>query len=168
MRSSLLLLLPLLLGAGPATPDPSHQLAGRYDEQFPDGLVTGETYTGNNIVEIVPVAPGAAYVRIHLDYYNGHVCGIWGVARAEADALVYRDPRPNTDGSHCVLSVRKAGKSLSINDGDSSCKGYCGERGTLTKVRLPYASKRPIGYLPRLERSRQYRQALAEWHKRAP
>jgi len=99
------------------------------------------------------------------------MCAITGVARAEGDALVYRDPRPafGKDG-RCVLTIRRAGKSLSIDDGElTSCSpGYCGVRGTLSGVTLPYASKRAIRYLPRLKASAQYRAALAEWRTGKP
>jgi len=157
--------VPLTLAASRATPDPAQALAGRYYHQFVDGLVTGEKYRGEDIVEIVPVAPNAAYFRIHLDYYNGHTCSISGVARTEQQALVYRDPEKQYDGTVCVLRISRAGKSLSIDDGEQSCKSACGARGSLSAVTLPYSSKRPIRYLTRLKASDQYRFAIAEWRK---
>jgi len=154
----------LLLAADRPGTDPAQSLAGRYFAQFPDGLITGEKYTGENIVEVVPVAQGAAYVRVHLDYYNGHTCGIYGVATARADALVYRDLKANYESATgCVLTVRRSGKSLSIDDGGGTCSSYCGARGTFSDVKLPDKSKRPIRYLPRLKQSSEYREALAEW-----
>ena len=151
----------MLLAADRPRADPAQSLAGRYYSQFADGLVTGERYTGENIVEIVPVAPHAAYVRLHLDYYNGHTCGIYGVAISKGDSLTYRDPKQESTG--CILTVRRLGKSLSIDDGARSCSSYCGARGSLSRVTLPYASKRPIRYLARLKQSRQYGDALKEW-----
>ena len=159
-------LVPLALGASRATPDPAQALAGRYYHQFADGLVTGGKYTGEDIVEIVPVAPNAAYFRIHLDYYNGHTCSISGVAQTERQALVYRDSEKQNDGTVCILRITRAGKSLSIDDGEQSCKSACGARGSLSAVTLPYSSKRPIGYLARLKASDQYRFAIAEWRER--
>jgi len=156
-------LVPLTLAASRATPDPAQALAGRYYHQFADALVTGDKYTGEDIVEIVPVAASAAYFRIHLDYYNGHTCDISGVARTERQALVYRDSEKQYDGTVCVLRMRHAGKSLVIDDGEQSCKSACGARGSLSAVTLPYSSKRPIRYLARLKASDQYRFAIAEW-----
>lgn len=153
----------LLTGATPSRRDPARLLAGRYYEQFPDGFVTGEKYTGQNIVEIVPTAASSAYFRIHLDYYNGHVCGIYGVAQSHSNALTYTDRRDS--GSKCNLTIRRLGDVLEIDDGSGSCSGYCGARGTLSNVRLPYGSKRPITYLGRLKASPQYRAAIAEWKK---
>ena len=166
------LILPLL-ATGASAPDPAQTLAGRYYKQSQLHIVgyESEPYTGEDIVEIVPIAPRAAYVRVHLDYDNGHMCAIYGVARAEGAALVYRDPRPAfREYGRCVLTIRRAGKSLSIDDGElTRCSpGYCGVRGTLSGVTLPYASKRPIRYMPRLKASREYRNALAEWRTGKP
>jgi hypothetical protein len=159
---------PLLAAAAKSTSDPARDLAGRYYRQFPNGTVDGDKYTGEDVVEIVPVAPGSAYVRIHLDYYNGHSCGIFGVGRSQGGALVYRDPGTDSDGSHCVLSVRRAGASLKIDDSEGSCSRYCGMRGTLHDVSMPYASKRPIRYMARLKASDAYRRATAEWRTGQP
>ena len=156
----------LLLAADRPLADPARSLAGRYYAQFPNGLVTGEKYTGENIVEVTPVAPRAAYVRIHLDYFNGHVCGIYGVATSQGEAIVYRDTQPDVGNGKCVLTLRRAGKSLSIDDAGGSCRAHCGARGTLSNVTLPYESKRTIRYLPRLKRSPQYRHAMVEWRAR--
>src|SRR5215218_7625700 len=91
----LLTAAPLLLAADQPQADPAQALAGRYYSQFPNALVSGEKYTGENIVEVVQVAPRAAYVRVHLDYYNGHTCGLNGVAKSQGDALVVRDLEPD-------------------------------------------------------------------------
>jgi len=162
-----LIALPLLLAAGPAA-DPVNDLAGRYYRQFPNGTMAGEKYTGQDIVEIVPVTPRAAYVRLSLDFFNGHVCGIYGVATVDGDALVYRDPRdPGDGGTRCTLTLRQHSGKLRWSDAEGSCQSYCGARGTLNGE-LPMASKRPIRYLPRLKASRQYREAIEEWRTGKP
>lgn len=161
-----LIALPLLLAAGPAT-DPVQTLAGRYYRQFPNSTVQGESYTGEDIVEIVPVTPRAAYVRLSLDFFNGHICGIYGVATVEGDALVYHDPRdPEQAGPPCTLTLRRTGDKIAWNDA-GSCRSYCGARGSLNGD-LPFARKRPIRYLPRLKASRQYREAIEEWRTGKP
>lgn len=169
---ALALVLPLLT-IGASAPDPAQTLAGRYYKQSQLHIVgfESEPYTGEDVVEIVPIAPRTAYVRVHLDFTNAHSCAIYGVARAEGDALVYRDPRPAFRSyGRCVLTIRHAGRSLSIDDGEqTSCwPGHCGVRGTLSGVTLPHASKRPIRYMPRLKASREYRNALAEWRTGKP
>lgn len=168
-----LALAPLLLAAGASAPDPARALAGRYYAQHPGLTIVGfesEPYTGEDIVEIAPIAPRTAYVRAHLDYANGHYCAIHGIARAEGQALVYRDPRPplGSRGS-CILTIRRSGASLSIDDGPKhGCGGYCGVRGSLNNVKIAFSSKRPIRYMPRIEASREYRNAIAEWRTGRP
>ena len=159
---------PLLLAAAKSPSDLARDLAGRYYRQFPDSTVDGDKYIGEDVIEIVPVAPGSAYVRIHLDYYNGHSCAISGVARSQGGALVYREPGTDHAAGHCVLSVRRAGASLKIDDSEGSCSRYCGMRGTLHDVSMPYASKRPIRYMARLKASEPYRRATAEWRTGKP
>ena len=89
LRPTLVLVaVPMLLAADRPLPDPAHSPAGRYFSQFADGRVTGEKYTGEDIVEVVPVASHAAYIRVHLDYYNGHTCGIYEVASSRAMLLL--------------------------------------------------------------------------------
>ncbi len=159
--------LALLAAAGPV--DPATLLAGRYCEQFPNALVSGEKYTGENIVEIVPIAPRAAYVRLNLDFFNGHKCGIYGIATAQGDALVYREAsEPSPGERRCTLSIKRQGAKLAWDDDGGTCTAYCGARGKLSNSSIAYASKRPIRYLPRLKASSQYRDALTEWRTGKP
>lgn len=161
--------LALLAAAGPAASDPARALAGRYDAQFPDALVSGEHYTGQDIVKIVPVAPRAAYIRFHLDFYNGHSCSLAKVARAEGGELVYREPASASAPSPaCHLHIRRAGAKLAWSDEGGSCKSYCGARGSFLHGDVPWRSKRPITYMAALKASRQYRDALVEWRTGKP
>ena len=161
---SALLGLPLLLAAPPVA-GPTSALAGHYYHQFPNGTVDGQTYTGENVVEIVPVSSGAAYVRASLSFFNGHSCEIRGVAQARGAALVYRE-RGDDDGAPCVLTVSRVGRSLRLDDGaDHSCDNHCGARGSLSRIDLPFASRRPIRYMAVLKRSKEYRAAMSEWRR---
>ncbi len=169
MSRLMLLAVPVLLAAGPASPDPVKGLAGRYYAQFADGTVTGESYTGENIVEIVPVAADAAFVRAHLDFFNGHQCDIAGIATSENATLVYREREaPLPSEAACVLTVSHAGSSLKLDDHNRSCSRHCGARGSLTNMSVPFASCRPIRYMPRLKASEQYRRAMTEWRTGKP
>lgn len=161
MRPLLLMLLPLLVAAGPAAPDPALQLAGRYYRQFPDAMMDGTKYRGEDIVEIVPVGPRAAYVRGHFDFANAHVCAISGIAEAAGATLVYKDAAHY--GAPCVLTVSRSGKSLRFDDNGGTCSAYCGARGSLSELEVPYGSKRAITYISRLKNSREYRAAMDAW-----
>jgi hypothetical protein len=153
----------VLLGAVPSRPVDA--LAGRYSERFRNALVTGEEYWSENIVEVVPVDARHAYVRIDLHFFNGHVCGLSGIAKAEGDALVYREPKSGIANGECALTIRRKGNLLSWNN-EGTCKSYCGARGSFLTDGVAWRSRRPITYLKRLRASEQYRTALAEWKSR--
>lgn len=143
--------------------------AGRYSTHFRNGLVSGEEYWSDDVVEIVPVGERAAYIRVSLQFYNGHSCDIWGVGRAEGARLVYRDPNPPPLPTlpHCTLSLSHRGPDLLIEDAENTCKSYCGMRGSLMHQTLPLTSRRPITYMRRLRDSRNYREAMTAWKDRA-
>ncbi len=153
------------LGAAAPSSSKVDQLAGRYSRHFPNALMDGTRYWSDDVVEIVPVGARHAYMRIRLEYANGHQCGLSGVAVAEGPALVYREPPEESDDGSCRLRIQRDGASLRLDDGGGSCSTYCGARGTLSGVTLPWRSKRPISYLPRLKASREYVDALAAWRK---
>lgn len=153
----------LALGAAsPAPLDPA-KLAGVYTVDFTNGLVTGETYRSENLLEIVPTAPGAAYVHTELEFYNGHSCALWGVAHVEGTELVYRSRQePLTPGdAPCVLHVFTKGGKVMLDD-QGTCQAWCGARGTLSGIDFPLSKRRPIRYMASLKASREYAEALAE------
>lgn len=153
----------MAVAAGPSSP--VSQLSGRYSHRFQNGLVTGERYTSEDIVEIVPVDAAHAYVRMELAFFNGHSCSLAGIARAEGSTLVYHEPAEEGVGSEqCVLTLKRDGTKLRWSDADGSCHSHCGARGSMNGD-LPWASKRPITYLPRLRGSSEYREALDAWRK---
>lgn len=156
----------LLVAAGPTSVDPVKALAGRYSQHFQNGLVDGTSYWSDDVVEIVPVDARHAYVRVATEFYNGHSCSLAGVAKAEGDALVYREPKGGVTDGACTLTLRRAGAKLSFSDGDGGCKSYCGARGGMTGADLPWKSRRAITYVARLKASQTYREALREWRGR--
>jgi hypothetical protein len=159
----------MVLAAGFALPGAANErpldpasIAGVYKTRFKNGLVSGETYTSENVLEIVKLAPDAAYVRARLNFFNGHLCAIHGVAHVEEHELVYRGPLETYPGAErCVLRVAVKGKSLALADG-STCSAYCGARGMFNNAAFPTASRRPIRYMTRLKASREFAAAVTE------
>jgi hypothetical protein len=139
-------------------------IAGVYKQRFENGLVTGETYESENVVEVVKVSPTAAYVRADLEFYNGHQCAIRGIAKLEGDALVYR-PTERIEGfGPCELSLSVKDGKLAFGDKDGACRSYyCGARGGFDGIAFPLASRRTIRYMPRLLASREYAAAMKEF-----
>jgi hypothetical protein len=137
-------------------------LAGVYKSTFENGNIDGGKYQSENILEIVKVSPSAAYVRTHLEFFNGHVCNIWGVAKVEGDALVYHG-ETNSQGKACMLSVRSAGGKVTLDDKDGACAiGTCGNRGMYNGTAFELKKRRAIRYMDVLENSDQYKDAVDE------
>ena len=152
--------VPLIAAAAVWLPE---SFAGVYKDRFENGLVSGETYQSEDILEIVPTGPDAAYVRTSLEFYNGHQCSLSGIAHTEGADLVYREPAAKQIGdTRCVLHVARKGADVVLSDEDGSCKVYCGARGSLSGDSFRASSRRPIRYMVRLKASRQFREAVAE------
>ena len=161
-----LLGLALLLLAGAAAASPVASLAGHYSHHFKNGLVSGETYWSDDVVEIVPVDTRHAYIRLELAFFNGHSCSLSGIAEARGEALIYQGPADDTfdNGAPCRLTIGRRGEALAWDDG-GTCMAHCGARGSLRDGTLPWSSRRAITYMKRLTASSDYRDALAEWRK---
>jgi hypothetical protein len=140
---------------------PIDDIAGVYKGRFQNGSVDGTNHSSEDILEIVKVSPSEAYMRVHLEFFNGHLCSISGVAKQEGDMLVYR---PYQDyGEQCALGLREANGKLVFSDPDGNCRvQYCGARGSFQGMDFPLKSRRSIGYMKRLLDSREYAQAIAE------
>lgn len=144
--------------------DATTVLAGRYSEHFINADIQGNRFGSDNIVEIVPIGGHAAYLRVELAFFNYHTCSILGIGKAVGRRIVYYDHSDTlpSDRPPCVLTVSRRGTDLLIED-DLTCKAYCGERGGLTGITVPFASRRPIRYLARLKSTRDFTDALQAW-----
>jgi len=170
---ALALVLVLGLPAVAAAPGLPAELAGVYKHRFANSDVQGDHFTSEDILEIVPVSADTAYVRLHLNFYNGHVCDISGVARQAGESLVYDGPA-DVDGKPCQLTLASRGDGIHIFERENgACRNQtCGERGGYGyKADGPPdftpAQRRPIRYLPRLVASAEYKAALAEYSSHA-
>jgi hypothetical protein len=159
----------------------SQQISGVYKHRFQSATITpgkapGEAdvpYQAEDVIEIVPFDADHVYLRVHLDFYNGHTCDISGMGRYENGAFVYHDPeRLLPDQPPCALKVAVSKNELLITDratpdAASSCSTYCGVRGSLN-YSIGLDKRRPIRYLDRLKASRQYAHALDDLHRTEP
>ncbi len=179
MRRKRLLLAPALLlvvtQTGAASPDAATLIGaieGVYKHRFANAMIVPgsertESYQSEDVVEIVRHDEQHIYVRARLQYANGHVCSIAGMARHENGRFVYRDPEPAlVAGPSCTLTVGVTGDKLTLTDrltadGAATCSQHCGARGSLT-YDIARSARRPIRYLPRLKASREYAQARDE------
>jgi hypothetical protein len=137
-------------------------LAGVYKKTFQNGNIDGGKYQSEDILEIVKISPTTAYVRTHLEFFNGHVCNIWGVAKVEGDGLVYLG-ETNSQGKPCLLSVKVQAGKVALDDKDGACAiGTCGNRGIYNGTAFELKKRRVIRYMDVLVNSDQYKDAVDE------
>jgi hypothetical protein len=125
----------LLAAAMPQSP--LLRLAGRYTHRFKNGDIDGGRYYSIDVVEIFPLDRRRALVSLELNFFNGHSCAVFGEARLEGSALVYRDKsdlRP--DEAECSLKLWRDRADLRWED-DGTCQFHCGSRGGLSNGRMP-------------------------------
>lgn len=124
------------------------RLAGRYVESFMNGLVDGESYRSENIVEIRPVDRTHADLALSLQFYNGHSCWIDGRAELQGDRLVLRVPGYDTDwGGQCRLELWRDQSRLRWRDG-GTCLAGCGMRGRFDGGSIPLSARRRLPAKP--------------------
>ena len=145
------------------------EIEGVYKHSFSNGLVSGERYRSEDVIEIMKYSPDAIYFRIALQFFNGHSCGIYGIAKFNKGAFVYQNSEDTSTDQACTLRIRRDNKWLKITDADdaesfSTCRFYCGMRGSLKDYEISMAKKRQIKYRPLILKSRQYLEAVGE-HK---
>jgi hypothetical protein len=165
-------LIPALVLAAPTLNIDS--IAGVYKDRFPNSTVDDGKFTSENILEVVKISPNRAYVRTHLEFYNGHLCSFHGIANVEGFELVYRKPtkawvfggkgKPQREiDAVCILSLKRERNRLVFEDKDDVCRAsMCGARGILRDAAFDLKSRRTIRYMPRLLASREYAEAISE------
>ncbi|WP_443749928.1 hypothetical protein [Asticcacaulis solisilvae] len=146
--------------------------AGVYMHQFQNATVDGQTYTSQEVFELVKLSPGTAYFRIHSEFFNGAECNLWGVADLMPDALTYFGPAGLEGQPPCVLKFKATPQGLITEDAGGGCDAQaCGARGTLDsggKAVYKFTARRPIRYMKRLLASTEYKDAVKEHAGHAP
>lgn len=140
-------------------------LQGVYKNRFIGQYVAGEKYESDDVLELVALTPSEAYVRIHLEFDNGHTCDLWGVAERSGELLLYHG-RLSYGERPCELSLRTDGKSITLEDRDGICRASsCGSRGSYSGASFDITKRRSIKYMDRLTSSWQYKTAIEEYQE---
>jgi hypothetical protein len=179
LLSTLATTVPAALGAASpaATSDANSEaatflarIAGVYKQRFANGLISGEKFQSEDILEVVPVDNAHAYIRMHLEFYNGHMGAIYGVATYSAPAsLVYDDEGKAADGGRCVLTLTwstEVVKATADYEKTPGCRNYHGARGYLNGIEFKSAARRNIRYLQRLRDSSEFKSAMDKFSGR--
>jgi hypothetical protein len=124
--------------------------------------VNGNKYQSEDILEIVKYSPASVYFRAHLEFFNGHMCGIYGIADIEGNDIIYHGLN-NSEGEPCTLRIRVSDKEISLSDPGGNCRtDTCGSRGGYESIAFPRSSRRRITYLDDIRNSDAYWGAAEE------
>lgn len=138
------------------------QIAGVYKHRFDNELVDGTTYQSEDILEIVKVEKDIIYFKIHLNFYNGHECGLYGTAMyTKNKSFLFRD---TSDDIGCSLEIMPTPEGILLLDGvhgGNECRSYhCGARGSFDNTLFKKSARRAIRYMKRLKQSTDYKESI--------
>jgi hypothetical protein len=142
------------------------KVAGVYKNQFHNSFVNGEKYESEDILEVVPVDDLAAYVRMDLEFANGHSGRIYGVATYKKNSLVYDNGKPGDE--RCIVEYVWSGDAVVTHadyEKTPGCLFYHGARGTLEGASFSVKKRQEIRYMDRLRNSREFKEALSGYRK---
>jgi len=144
------------------------RVAGVYREQFQNAFVNGEKYQSEDVLEVVPVDDHAAYVRMDLQFSNGHSGRIFGVAVYGRNSLIYDNGKSGDE--RCVVDYVWS-KDMMVTKADyektPGCRFYHGARGTLDGLKFSLSRRRAIRYMQRLKDSQEFKAAMDQYRKSA-
>jgi len=142
-------------------------IEGVYKSRFANSTVQDEHFESEDILEIVSYGANAIYFRVHLEFYNGHTCDLYGIAAYENGSFVFHGKSDVSDAI-CNLTIRADGGNVKLDDVGGNCRTYsCGARGGYHDVSFPIKSRRVIKYMKRLQASHEYAEAAADFEKAA-
>jgi len=104
------------------------KLEGVYRKREQNGDSSGAKYMTADVLKIVQLEKGLAYVDIELHFFNGHECSLSGLAEMKG-VLVHRNDERGAD-KPCELHITPARGRISLFDASGHCRsGSCGARG---------------------------------------
>ena len=142
------------------------QVAGVYKMKFQNGNIDGDKYRSEDILEVVPVDDHAAYVRMDLEFFNGHSGKIYGIATYGTKSLIYDNNEKGDD--RCVVEyVWSFDKVMTRVDYEKTpgCRAYHGARGSLDRVEFLVNKKQTIRYMQTLKDSSQFKEAMEKYRR---
>jgi len=147
-QTTLLSAATLIVAATAAPSSVVAELAGQYTYRFENGNIDGDTYHSTDVVKIFPLDRESALTSMELNFFNGHECIIYGVAKVESGKLVYRDRLGwQPDAPECRLSIWQDQDRIRWED-EGTCQFHCGARGGLSNGEMRTASRQVITARP--------------------
>ena len=166
LASLLLAALSPALALAAEAPVDIDKIKGVYRRAFRNGDISGAKFTSTDVLEILGLEKGRAYFRTELNFFNGHICSLSGIAEVEKAALVYRDDSGGPDHA-CVLRLVPSGGRIRFEDVGGLCaKESCGARGWYNQSSFKTAARRKIAEPARLKASAEYKEAVEAYEAR--
>ena len=140
-------------------------LQGVYKDRFDNQMVDGEKYKSEDIFEFVGVRGNAAYIKLHLEFVNGHECNLAGIARQQADkSFLFQDSEIENS---CGLQIKFDPNDIHFSDDEQdNCGKFCGARGGFSGAGFSRKSRRDIKYMKVILNSAEYKEAVENYDKR--
>ncbi len=145
------------------------RVAGVYKESLPGRLGTDGPLS-ENILEVVPVDEGHAYIRVQLELRRGAMGSIYGIAAYNGrDSLVYDNGKGGSEQCALALTWTKlAVSTLPTLRKTRGCRDYAAAHGAPDKISFVVARRRDITYLQGLKDSREFKAAMDEYRAHSP
>ena len=128
--------------------------------------MTGEKYLSEDVLEVVPIDDHAAYVRMDLEFPNGHSGMIFGVATYRMNSLLYDNGKSGNE--RCVIEYVWSADAINTRADYKTtpgCNYYHGTRGTLDGVSFSMTKRQEIRYMQRLKDSKEFKEAMDEYRE---
>jgi len=141
------------------------RIEGVYKTRFANSTVHDEKFLSEDILEIVSYDTDKIYFRLHLEFFNAHICDLFGIATYEEGSFVFHGPAGVSE-EPCKLAISIADRSIKLDDAGGNCRQYsCGARGGYSGAGFPLSSRREIRYLKLVKASREYAEAITEFEE---
>lgn len=136
------------------------KMTGVYKRRFKNEYMSGDTYESEDVFEFVPISDSAAYLKMYLNFFNGHRCSIAGVAEyKKVGGFVFQDD-DDAVLDQCLLTVTLTGDKIDFTDPTGSCQKFCGTRGRFSNKGFELNRRRTIRYMPIILGSKDYTTAI--------
>jgi hypothetical protein len=146
------------------------QIAGVYKKRFKNAFYVDaskglmESCVAEDILEIVKVTENIIYFKFHLEFFNGHICSMFGIAYYIGNnAFLFKDetfPFEDDEGRRCNLKIIVTAQNIELIDNYGCRSSYCGTRGGINGQSFKRKTRRPIKYMKLLKSSADYQQSI--------
>lgn len=143
-----------------------NDVVGMYSESFKNAFISGIEYQSENTLEIIEYSATSVYFQTHLEFANGHMCNLSGIAVIHGNELVYHGSIRD-DGQKCEFHIKKEGDLLKFYDENAVCREHtCGSRGGYFQQTFNNVSRQKIKDENKIKTSPEFQNAVTFYSQR--